>query len=150
MNWTITAAHVWIALGLVLMLLEFSLTGFFAFFFGLAALTTGFVVLAVDLGFNAQLALFTALAVVYLILLRRVFQRVFRGRLGSSPVSDQLNRDGVGETVRVIVTITPPAAGLVEFRGSRWQARSTTPIAEGSTARITGRESIVLNVEPLF
>jgi inner membrane protein len=148
MNWDITAAHIWIALGLVLMLLEFGLTGFFAFFFGLAALTTGVVVMAVDLGINAQLALFTALSVVYLVALRRVFQRVFRGRLGSSPVSDQLNQDGVGETAMVVSAIIPPAAGLVEFRGTQWQARATVAIAAGSTARITGRESIVLRVEP--
>ena len=66
----------WLYAGAILMLMEILAPGFVIFFFGLAAATVGLVRFAVGDAFTLtwQLAAFSALSIVYILVLRRWVQ----------------------------------------------------------------------------
>src|SRR5918993_1759606 len=119
----------WIAGGLVLMVLELATpSGFFIMFFGLGALTVGALTgAALLVSPLAQWLLFTALSVVYLLLFRGSFQKHFPSL--PPPDIDSL----VGALAVPQGGIEPGSVGKVEVRGSSWSARNVAdaPITIG-------------------
>lgn len=134
----------WLAAGLLLMSLEMASGAFVFLPIGLGAASTGVLLWArVPLSLSAQLAVFGALSVAALWLLRPILKRW----LQHSP--DSYN-EHAGQTVVVESTITHAAngsTGTVKYRGSSWQARAAEPeqtFAPGSTKRIDSVDGIVL------
>jgi membrane protein implicated in regulation of membrane protease activity len=134
----------WLAAGLLLMALEMASGAFVLLPIGLGAASTGILLWArVPLSLSAQLAVFGALSVAALWLLRPFLKRW----LQHAP--DSYN-EHAGQTVVVESTITHAAngsTGTVKYRGSSWQARSAEPeqtFAPGSTPRIDSVDGIVL------
>ena len=134
----------WLAAGLLLMALEMASGAFVLLPIGLGAASTGILLWArVPLSLSAQLAVFGALSVVALWLLRPFLKRW----LQHAP--DSYN-EHAGQTVVVESTITHAAngsTGTVKYRGSSWQARAAEPeqsFAPGSTPRIDSVDGIVL------
>jgi membrane protein implicated in regulation of membrane protease activity len=137
---------IWLALGLVLMVIELATpSGFFVMFFGLGALTVG-VLTRLGIGGPPWLEwlLFTVFSIVYVLLFRdRLQQRV------QHPESDNIDTL-VGEIALPRERIPPAGIGRVELRGTLWSARndSTEPLEPGRRSRVTRVDGLVVVVQP--
>lgn len=130
----------WVVGGLVLLAIEATIPGgFFAVFFGIAAIVVGMLKApGQSLPAWAEWLLFTVLSVAGLLVFRRpLLQRfaLLRGR----PV-DQLE----GEAAIVLQEVRPGAVGKAELRGSTWSARTSGEAALGA-----GQRCRVVRVEGL-
>jgi membrane protein implicated in regulation of membrane protease activity len=134
----------WIAGGLVLMVLELATpSGFFIMFFGLGALTVGVLDRLGMLPSGPwQWLLFTALSIVYLLLFRGRIQDRFQAP--PAPNVDAI----VGVLAVPQERILPGAVGRVEVRGSAWSARNTGPVVleTGQRCRVTSMDGLLLTV----
>jgi membrane protein implicated in regulation of membrane protease activity len=136
----------WLAAGLLLMAMEMASGAFVLLPIGLGAATTGVLLWArVPLSLSAQLAVFGALSVVALWLLRPILKRW----LHHAP--DSYN-EHIGQNAVVETTVTyaiSGSTGTVKYRGSSWQARAAEPeqtFPPGSTLSIASVDGIVLVV----
>jgi membrane protein implicated in regulation of membrane protease activity len=132
----------WLALGLVLVLLEMAASGgFYVIFFGIAAIAIGalhLLNLAGPVWF--QLLLFSVLSVGSLMFFRNPVIRLLKLDQGAADV-DTL----AGEIALPLEDIAPGEVGRVELRGTIWQARNA------SGALITrGRRTVVRRVDRLM
>ena len=134
---------IWIVLGLALLALEAATPGgFFALFFGLSGVAVGLLAALGVAGPPAmQWVLFSVLAVVALVLLRR-------------PLRARFNLDGVrrsvdrltGETAVALTDLAPDEVGKAELRGSTWSARNAGPetIPKGRRCLVERIEGLTL------
>lgn len=133
----------WVLIGLFLLALEAATPGgLFFLFFGLSGLAVG-VLVALDVGGSLaiQWILFTAIATVALIALRR-------------PLKARLNIDGLHKPVDVLSDqvavaledLPAGAIGKVEHRGAPWSARNggETAIAKGQRCRVERVDGLTL------
>ncbi len=139
---------IWLAAGLVLLILEVITPGVFVLlFFGLGALVTGFLVLLGVLDpLWAQLLSFTLVSGGSLV--------VLRGRLvsmtnASAPPSDSL-ADLVGGVVVMVDEVLPGRLGRAEHRGSPWtvQNEGGEALLPGDRATVRGVDGLTLRVLP--
>jgi inner membrane protein len=137
----------WILLGLLLLVTELATAGgFFALFFGLAALLVGVVT---GLGWGGdvwvQWLLFSALAIGALLVLRRPLRA---GLLGSrrSRAVDSL----VGEAAVLLEDLPAGGVAKAELRGSSWSARTRepAPLTRGQRCRVERVEGLTLWIRP--
>ena len=136
----------WLAGGLVLMVIELATpSGFFIMFFGLGALTVGLLTRFGLAGPSwVEWLLFTALSVMYVLLFRnRLAQRL---QLPQSVEVDSL----VGELATPRERIAPGAVGRIELRGANWNARNDSPvmIEPGQRCRVVKVDGLLLFVKP--
>ena len=136
----------WMAAGLVLLLVELMTPGgFVVMFFGLGALTVGLVA-RLDLAGPAWFhwLLFATLSLGYLL--------VFRGRLQRHMLSSsRAEMDSLVGTIAITQErLLPGAVGRVEARGSAWSARNMTakPIEPGQRCRVLRVEGLMLSIQP--
>jgi membrane protein implicated in regulation of membrane protease activity len=135
----------WLLLGLTLTALELvSAGGFYLIFFGVAALLLGTVQL---LGLAGpvwlQWFLFTAIAVVALLLFRNPLLRALRPE--TLPV-DQI----VGTVAILVDDIAAGGIGRAELRGSGWSARNAHhgPLVKGQRCRVQRVDGLTLFLVP--
>jgi hypothetical protein len=135
----------WIIFGLGLLVFEvLTPGGFFAVFFGVAALLLAIPVrLGLLTSVWAQWLLFTALGTGLLLALRATIRRAFEGK---QPKVDSL----VGEIAIASDDMAADGRGKVELRGSSWNAHlpGTKGAARGARLRVTRVEGLWLTVEP--
>jgi membrane protein implicated in regulation of membrane protease activity len=137
---------IWLAVGLVLMVIELvTPSGFFVMFFGLGALTVGVLTrLGIAGPVWMEWLLFTVFSIVYVLF--------FRGRLQQRlQHSEPDNIDTlVGELALPRERIPPAGVGRVELRGTIWTARndSTVPLEPGRRSRVTRVDGLVVFVQP--
>ena len=135
----------WLAAGLVLLLIELATpSGFFVMFFGLGALTVG---LLTRLGFGGdpwvQWLVFTVLSMTYLLL--------FRGRLQQRFERQTRDVDTmIGELAVPRERILPGHVGRVDLRGTLWNARNDAQslVEPGQRCRVTGVDGLMVFVQP--
>jgi len=117
---------IWLLFGIALIVLELLLTSFISLFFGLGALVTA---LALTLGLPASgwpvWSVFLGSSVLLLFGTRARFKQYFVGDEFAEGDSE-LDAGLLGQRVQYVSGFTPeqPGEGLVQFRGSNWQARS--------------------------
>ena len=147
MNGIFSCGWLWLYAGAILMFLELIAPGFVIFFFGLAAATVGLVRFALGDTFTlaGQLAAFSALSIVYIVLLRRWMKSIFSGRAVAS--AEDFDNGSVGRTGRVTVPIAPPDAGRVEIGDAEWTARADVPIAAGTLVKVISQNNLTMKVE---
>ena len=137
----------WLAVGLVLVVLELAAPGgFFVIFFGLAAMAVGVLMLAGVAGeVWVQLLLFSVLSAVFLLLFRNPLLRRFNFDRGTDEI-DNLT----GEPATALDDIAPSDAGRVELRGTTWRARngSELPISRGARVRVIAVDRLTVVVIP--
>jgi membrane protein implicated in regulation of membrane protease activity len=134
----------WIAAGLVLMLLEMATPGVFMVWLGLAAVATGMVVQVMAPGFAVQVMVFGACAAVTIAIGLR-----FRRRRGDAAT---LNTPGSGLVGRAAMALDfQGRSGRVRVGDSDWSAR----LAEGAAVpqphdalRVVAVEGTTLVVGP--
>ncbi|WP_337190880.1 NfeD family protein [Qipengyuania algicida] len=135
---------IWIAVGLVLALLELVVPGVYLIWLALAALATGLLVFVGDPPAAMQIVSFVFLSLIFAYSARRF--------LSDSPIvsSDPLlnNRLGrlMGETA-VVTQAIDGGSGRVRVGDSEWIALGPD-VASGQRVRITGHRGSQLLVEP--
>lgn len=134
----------WWALGAFLLLVELLAPGFYFLWLGVSAFITGSVLLVgVSLGIEAQLALFSILAVISIFLARRLLGRI---KIESDqPLLNQRTSRFVGRVVHLDHPIVD-GRGRLTLDGSIWTVTGADSPAH-STVRITRVEGISLVVE---
>lgn len=134
----------WLALGLVLAVLEMAIPGVFLIWMAAAALITGLFAWVVPIGVPFQIVLFAGLSILGVFLGRRY--------IADNPVIEadpMMNRRGdrvVGETV-VVTQAIEGGQGRVKLGDSEWLARGADA-SVGTRLRVTGHDGVVLVVEP--
>jgi membrane protein implicated in regulation of membrane protease activity len=135
----------WLLAGLSLTALELlSAGGFYLVFFGISALVIGTLTLAgVVAAPWLQWFLFTAIALVLLLLFRNPLLRALRPAYG--PV-DQL----VGDVAIPVEDIAAGGVGRAELRGTGWTARNAHhgPLAKGQRCRVQRVDGLTLFLVP--
>jgi inner membrane protein len=129
----------WVALGLVLVVLELAAPGGFYFiFFGIGALVVG-LLSAFDAAGPAwaQILLFSLLSLLSLVLFR---SRMLGKLQGDKRASDMDTL--VGEFGTLAEELPPGGLGKVELRGTAWSAKNTS-----SMALKRGQRCVVVRVE---
>ncbi len=149
MSGLLSPAWLWLYAGVFLMLFELLAPGFVIFFFGLSATTVALLVALLPEAFslNWQLASFSILAIVYLIVLRRYMKVIFRGATESSKAIDS---EYIGRTAVVKKTIRPEVTGRILLGDAEWNARASVRIEEGAEVKITAQNNLTFTVEPLL
>jgi inner membrane protein len=136
----------WFIIGLGLFLLELVIPGFFIFFFGLGAWVTALVCLIGEPGTNPQIIIFAITSVLSLIGLRRIIQKKFF--YSSSNQSEEVEDEFTGKEALATTDFGGNKNGKVEFKGTTWQAESTSEIKDGQRVIIIEKDSFKLLVEP--
>jgi len=144
-----SCAWLWVYAGLVLMLLELVAPGFILCFFGLSAATVGVLRFVFGDAFTltGQLAAFSVLSVLYIILLRRSLKKVFVG--GRVETKTDFDHESVGRTGKLTVAVLPPLTGRVMIGDAEWTAASDRPIAVGADVRVVAQDNLTMTVEEL-
>jgi len=138
---------VWVLVGLGLLAAEMAAPGgFFAIFFGLAAILVG--VLAA-LGVSGppwlEWLLFSSFSVLGIAFFRRPLMRRFN-LVGSGKTVDRMER----EVAVVLEDVAPGGAGKAEMRGTSWTARTagSATLPKGQRCRIERIEGLTLWLVP--
>lgn len=134
----------WLIFGLALIFFEVMTPGLISLFFGLAALTLALATWFLPLSQVVQWVGFSALSVVYILLLRNSLKKTFNGQ---REVSETLNDEFTGKLAVVVEAVTPTRPGRVEFCGSTWTAESEAALAAGTSVRILGKKNLTLKVQ---
>ena len=148
MDW-LTPEIVWFLIGLVLVILEFGIPGVITVFFGIGAWLVVILLLLFDIPLNLQIIIFIIGSVVPLVLLRKSFIKLFRGKSLSGNVDPDDQADFIGSRATVTEDITPQKRGRVEFRGSTWTAESEESLTKGTTVEILDKKNLTLIVKSL-
>ena len=124
-----SVAAMWFILGIILLAVELVSPVFVLFFFGLGAWAAGVTALFVD-DLAIEVVVFGASSVVFLLSLRRLFVRSFRGK---TQISSDAAKMG---------TVTRPipvnGVGEISVGGSFWRAVSPEAQPEGAQVRVLG------------
>ena len=135
----------WFVLGGVLLVAEIAAPGAFLLWLGLAALVTGAVAYTVALAWQVEVLVFAALAVVAVLVGRRVSPAP--GKASDRPF---LNRRPEGFVGRVFTLDAPILGGVgrVRIDDTVWRVEGPD-VAAGHDVRVTGTDGATLKVEPV-
>lgn len=134
----------WFILGGLLLVAEIAVPGAFLLWLGLAALATGALSFAADLAWQAEVLAFAALAVVAVLVGRKVSPAP--GRASDRPF---LNRRALGFVGRVFTLEEPIVGGVGRVRIDDTVWRIAGPdTASGTDVKVVGVDGTVLKVEP--
>jgi len=136
----------WFAIGLVLLLLELVIPGFFIIFFGLGAWVTALVCLIGEPSTNLQIIIFAITSVISLIGLRRIIQKKFFYSKGKE--SDDVEDEFTGKEALALSDFGDQIDGKVEFKGTTWASESKSEIKAGQKVIIIEKDSFKLLVKP--
>lgn len=134
----------WLYAGALLMLLEIMAPGFVVFFFGLAAATVGLTLFAFDFSATAQMALFTAFSIVYIVGLRRFMKALF---MGETAESRAISSEYVGRHGKVVEAIRPEVPGRILLGDAEWTAVAREGLVPGTEVRVVAQKNLTLTVE---
>ena len=137
----------WMYAGAFLMLAELASPGFVVFFFGLAAATVSLLKWAFpSLPLWGQLAAFSVLSILYLLVLRKYLKKVFTGDSQESP---SINNEYIGRVGRVVEGVRPDVPGRILLGDAEWTAKAATRLEPGTEVRVVAQENLTLAVEPI-
>ena len=139
----LTPGVVWCSLGVLLLIIEVSTSGFWMGFFGVGALATSLVIwLGIAGGINTQIAIFLVTSVLPLLVLRRPLTRWLDRKAPSATFGD------AGQVAVVVQEIPVGGIGRVSYQGSTWDAESDRgeAIPCDTRVRIVRQEGIRLYV----
>jgi membrane protein implicated in regulation of membrane protease activity len=138
-----SAQVLWFLAGVAFLFAELALPGFVLLFFALGAFGAALAAWT-TVGLGGQFVVFLAVSLAGVGLLRRMFLRVFQGRV-QAQADDAPEQgfvtgdDAVGKAAVVTRAISPAVPGEIKFRGSFWRAEATVNIGEGENVVILGQ-----------
>jgi membrane protein implicated in regulation of membrane protease activity len=134
----------WVIIALGAGILEVVVPAFGFVFVVLAALLAAVLAL-LAFALTAQVVVFAAATLLFLLVLRRFFVRRLRG-----PGVPSRTEAIAGKVAEVTEAIDPVrGSGRVIVEGHDWAARASTLVAAGAQVRIDGADGIVLLVSPV-
>lgn len=137
----------WIVGGIGLMLAELAITSFFIIWFGLGAVLVGLLMLLIpSLSLTAQVATWTLVSLILVILWFRVFKQNQHKTLVGSAAGEAL-----GEIGLLVSAIEPFERGKVRFQrpvlgSDEWACRADLAIAAGERVKVVAVEGSFLKV----
>lgn len=136
---------VWVAIGLVLAMLELVVPGVYLIWFAAAALVTGLLTFVLDLGVAVQVINFVSLSLIAAYSAKRFLRD--KPIVSSDPLMN--NRGGrlIGQTA-VVVQALDNGSGRIRHGDSEWIARGAD-IPVGTKVQIVGHAGSELLVEPV-
>ena len=138
-------AVVWFLIGLGLLLLELILPGLVILFFGAGAWVAALVCAITDINLNIQILIFLVASLLGLVLLRKYLKnRFFSKKDGEA--QDQLE-EFIGKKARAVDAFSE-GEGKVDFKGTRWSARCTEPVAKAQWLTVLSKDGLTLIVKP--
>jgi len=138
-------AVIWFLIGLGLLILELVLPGLVILFFGAGAWVTALVCAISDVNLNMQILIFLVASLLGLVLLRKYLKNRFFSKKDKE-MQDQLE-EFIGHKAKAIDAFKE-GTGLVEFKGTRWNANSSEPVSKGQWVTILSQEGLTFNVKP--
>ena len=137
----------WMYVGAFLMLAELASPGFVVFFFGLAAATVSLLKwMFPSLPLWGQLAAFSVLSILYLLVLRKYLKKVFTGDKQESP---SIDNEYIGRVGRVVEVVRPDVPGRILLGDAEWTAKCDRRLEAGTEVRVVAQENLTLAVEPI-
>lgn len=141
-----SAALVWIIIGIILILSELLATSIVAVFIGIGAIVTGILLhFGVIDSFAAQLIVFGVTSLGSLILARKRFKQWFGGFSMDQGEEHTKFRKDLGERV-IVERDFVNGGGRVKLNGVSWDALSNDDLKTGDVAWVTANEGIRLSV----
>jgi membrane protein implicated in regulation of membrane protease activity len=143
---------IWFLVGLVLLLLEFTMPGLIIFFFGVGAWIVAALCFAstyVHDSINMQLLIFLVSSILSLLVLRKWLKGIFHGHTDLEQDLTQDMEEFVGQKAVVTTKISPKKGGKVELNGTNWKAESDMEIEEGVTVEVVSKDNITLKVRAI-
>jgi membrane protein implicated in regulation of membrane protease activity len=142
---TLAAWHLWVILGILLIILEMTTHTFFLFSFGSAALATA-IAAHQDASTSWQLGIFAIVSFLMVILIRPIVMRALYQRSDTRPTNAHAL---IGQLATVVDSIPGSLrAGRVKLGSEEWRALSDDelPIAEHTVVEVTKIDSATLTV----
>jgi len=141
---------IWCVLGILLLLAEFIVPGLVIIFFGTSALTVGIALwMGMPVTGGLPFVVFTALAVLQILVLRRFFKGWFTGQTLGPENSGGGVEEVIGKRVSRVSGFNDGSRdGIVSFKGADWSARSEEAVSNCESFIIVGREGLTLIVKP--
>ena len=137
----------WMYAGAFLMLAELASPGFVVFFFFFSAATVSLLKwMFPSLPLWGQLAAFSVLSILYLLVLRKYLKKVFTGDKQESP---SIDNEYIGRVGRVVEVIRPDVPGRILLGDAEWTAKAATRLEPGTEVRVVAQENLTLAVEPI-
>ncbi|MDH5656787.1 MAG: NfeD family protein [Spirochaetia bacterium] len=143
-----TIGLIWIAVGVILIILEFIVPGGFVFFLGFSAVVVGGLSF-----FNVfdsvwmQFFTWAVFSLLLILILRSQVAKWFPALERYQPTTDYTEM--YGKEVTVVSDVdTESEEGRVQFQGTSWKAKTKTGrIAAGEKAKIVGKQNITFIIE---
>jgi len=137
----------WIALGIILIILEMSIGTFFVMWLGLASILVGIASATIEMSFTIELSLWILLSIVT----TTVWFKWFRGESISNSGQSNYKLDTLGT---VFKGIEIHSRGEVKFDtpvlgNTLWHATAKSNISEGTRVRIVEINGLLIEVEPI-
>lgn len=137
----------WMYTGALLMFAELATPGFVVFFFGLAAVSVAALKWCIpSLTLAGQLAAFSAFAIVYLCVLRRLLKNIL---VGETAAKNSVESEYVGRVGNVIKTVRPEVPGRILLGDAEWDAVAAERIDPGTEVKVISQENLTLTVARL-
>lgn len=140
---------IFIAVGILLMIIEAFVPAGVLFFFGMSGIFVGILrLIGVISSLGVSVVVWLAFAIALIIALRPVLKKYVGGQSFFKLADEDY------EAMDQIVDVVEPVGSLhnkgrIRFRGSSWQARSDEgTIPEGSKAKIKYRDNLTWVIEP--
>ena len=133
-----THAEIWTMVGVGFLILEIAAPSFFAFFFGIGGITVALAsYIGITSSWEVEIIVFVLISVISLLL----FRKQISAMLHKKPKEYVEN---IGETAKVVTTLSPKQEGRVFYRGAEWMA-----INEGLEAKNIGDTVVIIGLEGL-
>lgn len=141
-----SAALVWIIIGVVLIITELMATSIIAVFLGIGAIVTGLLLQAgIIESTAAQYLVFSIVSLIMLLTARGKMTRWFHGFTADRGEHGTVFTKDLGERVTVHSDFNQ-GAGRVILNGVQWDARSEEDLKQGDVAYVIKNEGIHLTV----
>lgn len=141
-----SAAVIWIVLGIVLILSELLATSVVAVFIGIGAIVTGILLqLGVIEATAWQFIVFGLVSILTLVLARKRLKQWFGGTTADKSQGQRQFQQDLGERV-VVQEDFQQGAGRVVLNGVSWNALSDEDLKQGDVAWVVSNEGIRLTV----
>ena len=139
-----SSAFIWFIIGIVFIIIEWLTPQFILIFFATGAWLTSLMLIITPTSLDNQLILFLSSSIISLISLHKIVKKkFFRGK---SVNNDQ---EIIGKIATVIHEFGTDSYGKVEFKGTLWIASSNENLKKDDKVKITGYDSIRLQVRKL-
>ncbi|MGE5543616.1 MAG: NfeD family protein [Bacillota bacterium] len=135
----------WLIIAIVCGIIEVATMGFWFLWLALSALLLSLLAwLNVVTALSAQVIVFGAITIFFIIFTRPLVVRVFKTNEVKSNVDALIGLTGI-----VTMEIVPPESGQVKLQGEIWTARSDQRLNQDSLVKVRSVEGVTLYVEPV-